>query len=335
MAHPNRQQHIEDAWRALSNSQRNEGWQVIPLGNAGSCSVKVGRHFPGNEEGLLVGFAGVLNQGALELPSGKGFSVRHVEHMEASTTSWIALVRHEAAERDLFLKMALDVLQTLSGVPQQYAFYIFLERIRAWQRFMSKSASELLGIEAQIGLFGELEVLGRLLDAGVEPTEALRGWAGPLGKPHDFQFARGALEVKSSVSKNDFVVHIASLAQLDDLGIGALFLVALRLTPNTEGHTLPAQVMHVRQKLTTASVALALFNSLLLSLGYLDEDSGKYNYSWSVSEVRLLPIEGDFPRLTRNSVSAAIRDVRYALDLNQLQSRPVTLIQALSEVGAI
>lgn len=49
-------------------------------------------------------------------------------------------------------------------------------------------------------------------------------WKAALAAHQDFQFSTGALEVKTTAAKQPQSVRITSERQLDDTGVGALFL---------------------------------------------------------------------------------------------------------------
>ena len=54
----NKAEEIASAWKALAgNSRGDESWMTIPVSLKSSCKLLAGRHHPGNEEAVLVGFS--------------------------------------------------------------------------------------------------------------------------------------------------------------------------------------------------------------------------------------------------------------------------------------
>ena len=56
MVHQNNQSELLLAWKALSGSSAIDGWRMINIDADISCKARAARHFPGNQEVLLLGF---------------------------------------------------------------------------------------------------------------------------------------------------------------------------------------------------------------------------------------------------------------------------------------
>jgi len=231
--------------------------------------------------------------------------------------------------------MAIDIIGTLAclAVGDNRIVPTFLSRIKAWQEFMRTGASGLLGAEAEIGLFGELEFMRLLIRSGLPSSIAVEAWRGPLGGVHDFVFGTGAIEVKSTAVQVGFPATINSLEQLDDSIVRPLFFGAVRLALDQNGKSLPVLVSELRQSLVSDVVALARFDSCLLHSGYLDSMAENYSRTFRSVEVCLLPVSEGFPRLTRESVPLAVRSARYEVDLDLATLKSVTQIEALRQLG--
>ena len=148
MALQNRKDELLIAWKAFDANKSSEGWQTIPLSRNGPCKLFAGRHFPGNEEGLLVGFKSLNVSQFSRLPKGKGFIVSKADlGKESDGVEWIALKRQIGANLDLFILMVNDVITTLdslSTASDEKIFTIFLSRIIAWQDFMQRDGKSVL-----------------------------------------------------------------------------------------------------------------------------------------------------------------------------------------------
>ena len=327
------------AWRALTGDKSREGWNTIYLTSGAPCPVLAGRHFPGNEEAVLVGFRSVGIPPSDHLPQGKGFSVKKVEsRLVDEKHDWISLSRQASGSQEIFLMMADDVISSLSMRSQaceQELLNVFLGRIRAWQSFMQRDTDAVLSPATEIGLIGELELVRALLEGPLAAAVVLDSWRGPDDGLQDFVFGTGAIEEKSTVTVGGFPAIIGCLDQLDETLIRPLFLAGVRLRLSDAGVTLPDEVSTIRQLLQSDRAVLGTFNNLLIRAGYLDSISMRYTRRFQYVSMRILAIDETFPKLTRSKVSSEIRDSRYTLDLDMIDRAGVSLNIALKQLGVI
>lgn len=328
------------AWRALGGPRETSGWQTIAVAADNPCKILAGRHFPGNEEAILVGFHAETEGPDHNLPVGRGFIVQRetVEGMREGRV-WYSLLRQPSGNLEMFTKMAADIIRALGtheSLNQRGLLQLFLQRIRAWQAFMQRSSDHVLGPEAELGLVGELLFIQDLLGTNLLPHDAVEAWRGPLDEVHDFQLGGGSFEVKATLEKGRFPVSISSLEQLDDSLRHPLFLVATRLELNANGSTLPEFVKQIREMLRGERGAAFLFDTRLLNAGYLDLMAGHYTRRFHPVEKRIMRVRNSFPRILREMVSKAVLDAHYRIDLDLVSSSDdVELVQALHLLGVI
>lgn len=339
MAPPTESQELLAAWRALAGDAETDGWRTIPVTIGGACRVLAGRRFPDNAEALLVNFPSIRVPRADKLPQGRGFGVAKAEPgvEQGASGSWVALTRELAGTQDLFAVMANDVIATIqaSTIADDTSFQLFLARIRAWQDFMGRDGGLVLAPESEVGLFGELEMLESILDAGVPARTAIEAWQGPLAGIHDFVFGTGAIEVKSTVSAGEFPATVGSIEQLDDSLITPLFLGAFRLAVGPGGRTLASRVFEIRGRLQSDSAARVEFDNRLVRVGFFDAWAQSYTRRFEKVDSRLLVVSAAFPRLIRANVGVAIRQVRYELDLDLVSVPSISIEEGLAELGVI
>jgi hypothetical protein len=330
---------LQTAWRALAGEGITEGWRTIPIEPTGAHRLLAGRHFPGNEEAILVGFNSVHLPPDGQLPQGQGFRVERVRHkISGDAHAWIALSRQSVGSLDMFARMAEDVvgmLEVYGHVDDQTLFQLFLGRIKAWQEFMHQARAEVLGPEAETGLAGELCFLKSLLETGLSAARALDGWQGPLDGLHDFLLGLGAIEVKSTVATHGFPATIGSLEQLDASLVSPLFLAGVRLVSNDGGMTLQEIIDDILHGLGDSPDAQGKFESLVLRAGFLRAFSDRYRRRFSLVDTRIVLIDEDFPALTQNNVNPAIRKARYEMDIDLVTAPHIGVGQALEELGVL
>jgi hypothetical protein len=340
MARQTERDELLSAWRALGGSPGGtEGWSTIPLALTGPRRLRAGRHFPGDEEALLVGFTSVHVPPAVQLPQGQGFLVSQIElGAEGNSWLWLALSRRTDGSLEMFTMMALDVIGTLnsgSATTEDRVFQVFLSRIRAWQDFMRRGTDTTLDSEAEIGLFGELVFIRSMMDAGLPPTVAIEGWFGPLNGVHDFVLGGGAVEVKTTIAATGFPATIGSLDQLDDSARQPLFLAAVRIRLDASGMSLPAIIEDTRTRLGEDPAAHHTLNIKLIHAGYLDAFSEHYKRSFAQVATKVLRVEEGFPRLTRTSVPAQVMQARYELNIDGINAGAVAVRTALDQLGVM
>ena len=224
---------------------------------------------------------------------------------------------------DVFTALAEDVaprVASASGAKQAAAE--LLGRLRRWQQFLT-AARETLSIEAQRGLWGELHVLRTHLLPALGVSATVAGWNASAAAHQDFQFPGTAVEVKTTAAKQPQSVRITSERQLDDTGVGALFLhvvvVDEREVPaggTAPGQSLPALIADVRAGLSADLIPLAAFNDRLLDRGWLDTHASRYEgRRWTVRVERTYRVRRGFPRLAEVDLPTGVGDVNFAVSL--------------------
>lgn len=339
MALQSRKEELLAAWRALDSDQWRKGWRTIAVAKGGHCHLLAGRHFPGNEEALLIGFTSIRVPPAESLPKGRGFVVTKADlGGDVADYTWIALCKQDVGNLGLFVMMTDDVISTLNnfeGKQEEKVFNAFLSRIRAWQDFMRHDGNNILGPDAEIGLFGELEILRDIILSGMTISVAVESWQGPLRGVQDFSLKAGAIEVKTTALSSGFIASIGSLEQLDNTLIRPLYLAGVRLTQTVEGRTLSEQINDLRNLIYEDTFALGEFNSRLLYAGFLDAVADQYHRRFLRIESRIFEVCGQFPRLTRENVMSQIRNVNYEIDLDLISNEGEEICQVLKHLGMI
>jgi hypothetical protein len=327
------------AWRALASGETADGWRTIPVIAGNPCRLLAGRHFPGNHEALLVGFARVAGGAAGNLPEANGFLVSRVASpVESEDRIWFALMRQPAGSLDMFTMMAVDVIESLdhsSYESQDNLFRLFLGRIEAWQNFMQHSDDGVLSPDAEVGLHGELILLRLVLDAGMSSGEAVNVWVGPLGGIQDFRIGSGAIEVKTTISANSFPAKIFSLEQLDDDLVRPLFLAGIRLKTDKTGMNLQERVKEISDTLRSNMATLRAFENRVLQAGFSPAMAERYPRKFCEAGVRMFIVNGSFPRLTRAGIGKGILRANYEIDIDLVQTAELTLESALQTLGAL
>lgn len=324
---------LESVWRALSGSGTGDGWSSIAISGLSGNRLLAGRHFPGNDEALLVGFHSATLPPAAQLPEASGFRVERV--VLDRPGQWLALVRQPAASADMFSRMAADIVATLDGnaaSDDTRLFHLFTGRIRSWQQFM-KNGTAGLSPEAELGLVGELHCLATLLEAGISSHAVTKGWKGPLDGLQDFELGHGAIEVKSTMAAAGFTATILSLEQLDDSVRQPLFVCCCRFAAGAGGASLPERIAWVREEVGADASALVLFDNAVLHSGYSDMHADHYTRRFVAAGTFFRRVDETFPKLTAFMVPAGVRRARYEIDLDASSGTEFSIDDVIKMIG--
>jgi hypothetical protein len=225
---------------------------------------------------------------------------------------------------DVFTTLAADIAPRVNASGSaKNAIQELLGRLNRWQQFLSVGRSE-LSPEAQRALWGELHVLRLHILPAFGTSDSIAAWRAPTASHQDFQFAGGALEVKTTSAKQPHTIRITSERQLDSTGIPALYLhvvivdereVAVN-TGTQKGTTLSEVVSFLRNVLSTDAAALRRFEDELLTVGYLDAHAPRYeSRRYALRREITYEVTGAFPRITEVGLPAGVGDVNYGLTL--------------------
>jgi hypothetical protein len=326
------------AWSSLSGDDAEHGWRSIALPPSGPLDVRAGRRSPDNAEAVLVGFPTAKIPAADKLPEGQGFSVERAD-LEGAGKLWIALSRKSAGSTELFAAMSCDVIGALddavaAGDDEARLARVCIGRVGAWQEFMRKG-TQVLSPEAEIGLVGELVILGTIISAGVAAAQSIESWVGPHDGIQDFEIGTGALEVKATLSVKGFPAKIGSLEQLDDSVRQPLFVAGIRFRQVESGQNLPEFIAAMRAAIQGNAEAIRLLSDRLLAAGYIDSHEDRYPRRFILNDIRIVKVGEGFPRLTPGTAPAGITRAMYEIDLDKVPGDKVGVDAALKQLGAI
>lgn len=229
----------------------------------------------------------------------------------------------DAAGADVFTALAEDIAPRVSAAASgREAVAALFGRLRRWQQFLLAARAG-LSREQERALWGELHCAGTHMLPTFGPTATVEAWKAAAAAHQDFQFPAGALEVKTTAAKQPQSVRITSERQLDDTGVGALFLHVVVVDERdvapggrTPGQSLPALIATLRAALSVEPASLAAFEDLLLDAGYLDTHAPRYDgRRRTVRSELTFRVSAGFPRLTERELPAGVGDVSYAVSL--------------------
>lgn len=227
----------------------------------------------------------------------------------------IALALERGDLEAVFLVIADDLIESSRAATNvQEAVATLGARLAAWQACL-KLRRDGFSRERMLGVYGELVILEKLA-AAVGIARAVEVWTGPERGLHDFEAGSIAIEVKTSQGSAG-AVSIGSLDQLDPSLLRQLALCRVVVVPDDAGIGLADLVERMRAYASAAGAAIrrSLDQRLLMS-GYIDPGEREPPFEpLSVVGIEAYEVRGNFPRITRETVAAAVLSAEYRLDV--------------------
>lgn len=310
-------------WQEIANEQRRSGTPGVSVRRIDpQCrdDLFAGLRMPAGTRIFLLRLPSMPHLSRNALPQSLGF-VAHLARFEhdPERSSSLVLEATEPHFNSVFGVLAENlVTRILAREQQETALSVFIASLQQWRRFFDSTGPEGLSEEKLIGLLGELEFLQDFAIRHISTAvTALSGWVGPDPLSKDFEYPRCAVEVKATAGREPMKAHINGERQLDDQGVGSLFLFVLLVERAAAGGTtVPELVQSIRVLLPEGSPARLTFEEKLLAYGYHDMHRVRYDSSrFIVHGYRLFHVRPGFPRLTA-LLPEGVGDISYSVTLS-------------------
>ncbi len=190
-----------------------------------------------------------------------------------------------------------------------------------------------LGSDAAAGLYAELIVLRDVLAPAIGMAASVDHWTGPDPGLQDFQFGRGALEVKSYRGTGSGHLEISSERQLDDAGSAALFLAYVELDQRTDGTGTTLRELVTDVRASAAPLRASELETKLRHAGWDDDCAPTHEERYSVRTLELFAVREGFPRIVPADLPPGIGKVRYRIDRSALQPYACTQEAVTATLG--
>ena len=195
-----------------------------------------------------------------------------------------------------------------------------VERLKWWQRLLSRGQSGVLGAMELRGLVGELLFLGDYAIPSFGAKLAVDSWVGPLDAPRDFRFVDLDVEVKA-LGRDSTTVRISSLEQLEESG-APIVLAALTLESAVDDKGGAVSVHELVERVRTlcepdADIVTAL-NQRLWAAGYTDRPEYRSMY-FLLRGAEFYECRKGFPWIVRSDVPAGIARCAYEIEIASIR----------------
>ncbi|MEW5747551.1 MAG: PD-(D/E)XK motif protein [Candidatus Thermoplasmatota archaeon] len=306
---------LESIWKELEGRYAGEDGVYRRLDLAHETGIRMAVLHPGRTWAILVEVS-PEDVTSLIPPRWRGMGVSVLPHTgPVPSMKHICLYVEALEHRPVFTALCTDIIRTLESSSVAQRMENLQQCFLRWSRFFERWNQEGMTLERQRGLLGELEFLDMLLRRQIPIFTSVSSWKGCDGGVHDFALGRNAIEVKTTVMKEPRKVRINSERQLDDghLESLVLFVVTLQET-EANGVTLPDKISELRKVLENDMNAASLFETHLISSGYVDSDAEKYTSGYVIKKKESFAIKNGFPRIV--SLPSGLGDLQYTLTLS-------------------
>jgi hypothetical protein len=219
----------------------------------------------------------------------------------------------------VFLSLAVDVCAGLAADPTDPGTTVG-RVVDEWRALLAPGGTNWSRARCA-GLFGELMILLRLLDA--DPGAAA-WWTGPAGEAHDFRTGAAAIEVKTTLGAEGRLITVHGWDQLEVPAGGALHLVWLRVREADAPAGVSVREMILRARAATAHPSAFDSRVSLLALP-APPDPEIDRRCFVPQEERWYAVNDKFPRIVPSSfvagaVPGGIADLSYRIDLDTVRA---------------
>ncbi|WP_221714106.1 PD-(D/E)XK motif protein [Sphingobium xanthum] len=232
----------------------------------------------------------------------------------------LVILLREPEQQELFETLCKDVVkagEAASSADDAHARST--RRTLRWHHLLRGGRFDLLSIEEQRGLVGELHFLSHLCDL-IGPRAAIEAWKGPEGSAKDFEIDRCLVEIKARRGAARPHVQISSEDQLADVVGTRLFLnvydVDAAIKP--AGMTLTDHVRAAEARFSDADMtAFGMWEAAIEAAGFDFED----DYSerrWTIGRIQQFEVVDAFPRVAV-PLPSGVGSVRYSIALDACQ----------------
>jgi len=328
---------IRKIWETLEKEANSTGYaqqlKYKRLDLENELGVRLGYTLPDNFLEIMIQISGSEEHLENNYPQWRGMQFETVVlDIPKSNTKHIRLILTDREHKDVFITVCEDLIEKLqycrSGEDRKVELELFIKR---WTRFFERCGTDGLSQSHQVGLFGELWWLHKMISSSIDSMIAVESWRGCEKSYYDFEFGTKILEVKTTMTKEPRKVTINNERQLDDRGLESLHLFVLSLTRlnNDETITLPELIKDIRN-IIDGSISGRIFDNKLVSAGYIDAYASLYINGYVVKKQELFKIKEGFPRII--NMPEGTGNLKYSVTISACASYKKEITEYISEI---
>lgn len=201
-------------------------------------------------------------------------------------------------------------------VTQQDALDTLFVAFRKWYYLMADVHLDILPMHQLRGLMGEVKYILDEIASGQSDLYVIDAWTTHKDAARDFIFDDMWNEIKTIQSSSDYIT-ISSVEQLDHDMDGHITVYRLdKATHDTaNAYTLNSLISELKSVVSIS--AEPILSRKLLAKGYVYKDEYD-NFPFVFNKKSCYLVNESFPRISRDSLSVAIKSAQYELTLSRL-----------------
>ena len=282
-----------------------------------------------NLPGVIIDLKNIDTISSIKLPKAKGWIFIKVKNK-------ILMSVNEEKYSDFFIKLINLIITKnfLESLIDKKSVKCFLENlISAKDFFEDNNAPRKLTKESQIGLYGEVYVLSKILTKKLTNKDSINSWTGP-SKKHDFTTENILLEIKTTTT-NLRKINTSSNNQIAPVFDKELNIIFLQIKENIKGLSLVNIINNYLTILKAESEIL--HNDFLLKLAqcnYLDIHKDEYSQKYSVDKANYFEVRDDFPYIKKVEIPDELSDlsITYKIDLEKCEDFRINEEQLINKI---
>jgi hypothetical protein len=270
------------------------------------------------------------------LPKLRNVEVHVAEY--SATTSVLVVKLLDAAQRDLFLTLCLDIIDAAETKSEEKAAVaVAVARTWRWHYLLRGGADRRLSPEEQKGLIGELLTLRDLVLPVLSPRESVLSWQGPFGSAQDFRIGNVAIETKASRGRGSRTISVSSEYQLEPAGLHALFLHVVELDSTTaddeQSLTVTSLALELRATIEAGDVSVIPEYLHRLEAAGLRPEDDYSDSNWTILGSMVARVSEQFPRIGVSTLQPGISSVTYVATISECQRFAVSSEEVKQALG--
>jgi len=282
-----------------------------------------------NLPGVIIDLKNIDTISSIKLPKAKGWIFIKVKNK-------ILMSVNEEKYSDFFIKLINLIITKnfLESLIDKKSVKCFLENlISAKDFFEDNNAPRKLTKESQIGLYGEVYVLSKILTKKITNKDSINYWTGP-SKKHDFTADKILIEIKTTTT-NSRKINTSSNNQIAPVFDKELNIIFLQIKENIKGLSL---VNIINDYLTILKAeSEILHNDFLLKLAqcnYLDIHKDEYSQKYLIDKTNYFEVRDDFPYIKKVEIPDELSDlsITYKIDLEKCEDFRINEEKLLNKI---
>lgn len=282
-----------------------------------------------NLPGVVIDFKNIDTISSLKLPKAKGWVIIKINNK-------ILMSVNEEKYSDFFIKL-INLIVTkifLESLIDKKSIICFLDNLISAKNFFEDgNAPRKLTKESQIGLYGEIYVLSKILTKKFTNKDLINFWTGP-SKKHDFTTEKNLIEIKTTTT-NSKKINTSSNNQIAPVYEKKLNLIFLQIKENLKGLSLVTIIDNYLTILKAESEIL--YNDFLLKLAqcnYLDIHKDEYSQKYKIDKINYFEVRNDFPYIKEIEIPVELSElsITYKIDLDKCEEFRINEQQLLNRI---